>query len=146
LGAEEVSSFVDQYAGTQVRELLLNVNAMRAGFPSKTRSSFWDGYDPKGPDNQELFASVPAAEAKPGKRIDAVVKGRVIALTGDVPAGLTLRLSDKLLTLDEPLTVTVNGKEVFSGKVSRTAMAIEQSLAERADPAAAATAVLTIKP
>jgi hypothetical protein len=42
--------------------------------------------------------------------------------------------------------VTVNGKEVFSGKVSRTAMAIEQSLAERADPAAAATALLTIKP
>ncbi len=64
LGAEAVSSFVDQYAGTQVRELLLNVNAMRAGFPSKTRTSFWDGYDPKGPDNQELFASVPAAEAK----------------------------------------------------------------------------------
>ena len=75
-----------------------------------------------------------------------MVKGRVIALTGDVPAGLSLRLNDKLLTLDEPLTVTVNGKEVFSGKVNRTAAAIEQSLAERADPAAAATALLTIKP
>ena len=98
------------------------------------------------PRERFYWLSVPAAEAKPGRRIDAVVKGRVIALTGDVPAGLTLRLSDQLLTLDEPVTVTVNGKEVFSGKVSRTAAAIEQSLAERADPAAAATALLTIKP
>jgi hypothetical protein len=64
LTASEVSSFVDQYAGTQVRELLFNVNAMRAGFPSKTRTSFTTGYDPNGPDQQPMFASVPAAEAK----------------------------------------------------------------------------------
>jgi len=64
LTAAEVSSFVDQYAGTQVRELLFNVNAMRAGFPSKTRTSFTTGYDPNGPDQQPMFASVPAAEAK----------------------------------------------------------------------------------
>ena len=64
LTANEVSAFVDQYARTQVRELLLNVNAMRAGFPSKTRTSFTTGYDPNGPDQQPMFASVPAAEAK----------------------------------------------------------------------------------
>ena len=64
LTAAEVSAFVDQYAGTQVRELLFNVNAMRAGFRSKTRTSFFDGYDPKGPDNQPMFASVSAQEAK----------------------------------------------------------------------------------
>lgn len=64
LSASEVSGFVDQYAGTQVRDLFFNVNAMRAGFPSKTRTSFVDGYEPKGPDSQEMFASVSAAEAK----------------------------------------------------------------------------------
>ncbi|HEU0120104.1 MAG TPA: hypothetical protein VFQ91_06225 [Bryobacteraceae bacterium] len=64
LTAEDVSSFVDQYAHTQIRELLFNVNAMRAGFASKTRTSFFDGYDPTGPDNQPMFASVPVAEAK----------------------------------------------------------------------------------
>ena len=62
LAAGEVSAFVDQYAGTQVRELLFNVNAMRAGFASKTRTSFFDGYDPQGPDNQAMFASVPGAK------------------------------------------------------------------------------------
>jgi hypothetical protein len=64
LTAKEVTAFVDQYAETNVGDLLFNVNAMRAGFPSKTRTSFTDGYDPKGPDNQEMFASVPAGEAK----------------------------------------------------------------------------------
>lgn len=64
LAAAEVASFVDQYAGTQVRELFFNVNAMRAGFASKSRTSFFDGYDPNGPDNQPLFASVSPAEAK----------------------------------------------------------------------------------
>ena len=64
LAATEVSSFVDQYAGTRVRELFFNVNAMRAGFASKTRTSFFDGYDPNGPDNQPLFASVSPVEAK----------------------------------------------------------------------------------
>ena len=64
LEASEVSAFVDQYANTQVRELFFNVNAMRAGFASKTRTSFFDGYDPNGPDNQPMFASSSPAEAK----------------------------------------------------------------------------------
>jgi len=64
LTAAEVSSFIDQYAGTQVRDLFINVNAMRAGFRSKTRTSFFDGYDPSGPDNQPLFASASPSEAK----------------------------------------------------------------------------------
>ena len=91
------------------------------------------------------WLSVPAAEAKAGRRIDAEVKGRTIALGGDVPRGTTLRLSDALLSLDEPLKVTVNGKEVFSGKAVRTEAAIRQSLEERADPAAAATALVELK-
>ena len=91
------------------------------------------------------WLAVPAAEARAGRRIDAEVKGRTIALSGDVPRGTTLRLSDALLSLDEPLKVTVNGKEVFSGKAVRTEAAIRQSLEERADPAAAATALVELK-
>lgn len=64
LAASDVSRFVDQYAGTQVRELFFNVNAMRAGFASKTRTSFFDGYDPNGADTQPLFASISPSEAK----------------------------------------------------------------------------------
>ena len=56
----------------------------------------------------------------------------------------TLRLSDRLLDLDRPVRVTVNGSVVFAGKVPRTARAIWQSLEERPDPASAETALLTL--
>ncbi len=64
LTRESIAAWVPQYANTQVRELILCVNAMRAAFASKTRESFWTGFDPaKGPD-QEFLASMPDAKAR----------------------------------------------------------------------------------
>jgi hypothetical protein len=57
IGADEVESWVDQYAGTQIREMMFCVNSMRTGYDSKVWDSFWTGYDPDGPDDQPLFAS-----------------------------------------------------------------------------------------
>lgn len=85
-----------------------------------------------------------ASAAKRGDRIDAAVEGQTIALTGTVPAGTTLRLSDALVDLDRPIRVTVNGRAVFHGRVPRTAAAIRASLRERFDPASAATALLAL--
>ena len=85
-----------------------------------------------------------AGAAKPGDRIDAVVNGQAITLDGTVPTGTTLRLSDRLVDLDRPIRVVVNGEIAFHGRVYRTAAAIRQSLAERADAASAATALLTL--
>jgi len=85
-----------------------------------------------------------AAAAQQGDRIDASVDGQTIALSGAVPRGMTLRLSDRLIDLDRPVRVIVNDKQVFSGKVSRTGRAIQQSLLERMDPQSAATAMLTL--
>ena len=85
-----------------------------------------------------------AAQANAGDRIDARVEGQAIAIDGAVPAGLTLRLSDRLVDLDRPVRVTVNGRVAFTGKVPRTTAAIVRSLDERADPASAATAMLQL--
>jgi len=85
-----------------------------------------------------------AAQAKAGDRIDARVDGQAITIDGAVPAGLTLRLSDRLVDLDRPVRVSVNGRVAFAGKVPRTAAAIVRSLEERADPASAATAMLRL--
>lgn len=82
---------------------------------------------------------------KEKQTVVATVNDRAIALTGEVPAPMTLRLSDRLLDLDRPLTVTVNGKKVFHGKVTRRAVDILASLEDRADPASAATATITWK-
>ncbi|WHU02788.1 dienelactone hydrolase family protein [Sphingomonas sp. NIBR02145] len=85
-----------------------------------------------------------AAAAKAGDTITASVEGQTITLTGAVPAGTTLRLSDHLLNLDRPVKVIVNGRTAYSGKVARTGLAIEQSIRERADLTSAATAVLKL--
>lgn len=64
LNAETVASWVDQYANTQVRELMLCPNSMRTSFASKVWDPIWKGYDPAGADDQPLLAStVPAARA-----------------------------------------------------------------------------------
>ncbi len=39
--------WVRQYAGTQIREFILNVNGMCASFPSKTIDRLTDGFDPE---------------------------------------------------------------------------------------------------
>ncbi|MFN9894096.1 MAG: hypothetical protein ACK58M_12775, partial [Acidobacteriota bacterium] len=64
LDREKVASWVDQYAGTQVRELLLSANSQRTSFASKVWDPIWKGYDPTGPDDQPLFRSTaPASRA-----------------------------------------------------------------------------------
>ncbi len=67
LDAETVASWVDQYAKTQVRELMLCPNCMRTSYDSKVWDPIWKGYDPNGADDQPLLASTPAA-ARAGAR------------------------------------------------------------------------------
>ncbi|WP_321470209.1 hypothetical protein [uncultured Paludibaculum sp.] len=54
---ESVAAFVDQYAETQVRELVLSASSQRTSFASKVWDPIWKGYDPDGPDDQPLFRS-----------------------------------------------------------------------------------------
>jgi poly(3-hydroxybutyrate) depolymerase len=93
---------------------------------------------------QFYWLQVPAAAAQPGQKLVAVVTGQSIALTGDVPKGTALRLSDALVNLDEPVTVTVNGRQVFQGKVARTEAVIRAALLARLDPLICPTALLTL--
>ncbi|MBN8248618.1 MAG: hypothetical protein J0L84_14410 [Verrucomicrobia bacterium] len=84
------------------------------------------------------------APAQAGQKIVGTVDGQTVRVDGDVPAGFRLRLSDALLDLDQPVTVQVNGRERFSGKIPRTAAAMVVSLDQRADPASAATAICAV--
>ena len=58
---EEIDRYVDVIAGAGVTVLFCNTNARRTNYRSDVWESFWDGYDPHGPDDQPLFASLPAA-------------------------------------------------------------------------------------
>jgi hypothetical protein len=68
LSTDLVDSWVDQYAGTQVRELLLCPNAMRTSYASEVWDPIWHGYDPSGPDDQPLLASLPTASRAGARR------------------------------------------------------------------------------
>jgi hypothetical protein len=96
------------------------------------------------PHDKFYWLQVPAAAAKPGQKIVATVKGQAVTLTGDIPKGWTLRLNDALLNLDEPVVVTVNGQQVFQGKVPRTEAVIRTALTERLDAQICPTALLTL--
>ena len=80
-----------------------------------------------------------------GQGISAGVNGQTIAGTAENTPRLIVRLSDKLVDLDKPVSITVNGEEKFSGSVRRSAKEIIKSLGQRADPASAATASVTLK-
>jgi hypothetical protein len=96
------------------------------------------------PHDKFYWLQVPSAAAKPGQKIVATVKGQAVTLTGDIPKGWTLRLNDALLNLDEPVVVTVNGQQVFQGKVPRTEAVIRTALTERLDAQICPTALLTL--
>jgi pimeloyl-ACP methyl ester carboxylesterase len=90
------------------------------------------------------WLGIPPGAAKAGKRITATAKDGSITLEGDVPDGIILHLSDALLDLDRPVTVTINGKQVHHGIVPRSAEAIKAALDKRPDPAACPFARLEI--
>ncbi|MFO0939205.1 MAG: dienelactone hydrolase family protein [Pirellulales bacterium] len=83
--------------------------------------------------------------AKGGSKIVAEVQGQTIAIESEL-APIRLYLSDKLLDLDSPVTVTLGGKQVFQGLIKRTQAAIDQSLDVRMDRELAASAVLEVGP
>ena len=64
LTGEKVAAWVDQYAGTHVKELLLNVNCMRTSFDSALWDPIWKGYDPDAPDDQPLLKSLDPKKRK----------------------------------------------------------------------------------
>lgn len=54
-----VDAYVDVLAEAGVTVLMCNTNARRTNYHSKVWEAFWDGYDPKGPDDQKFLAAVP---------------------------------------------------------------------------------------
>lgn len=68
LDAETAASWVDQYADTQIKELMLCPNCMRTSYASEVWDPIWRGYDPDGPDDQPLLASLSPEERKSARR------------------------------------------------------------------------------
>ena len=86
-----------------------------------------------------------SADAVKGNEIYAAhVDGQTIQIEKPATGSLTLRLSDELVNLDEPVVVMAGDKKIFDAKPTRTMASIEQSLKEREDPRGIATATVAV--
>lgn len=90
------------------------------------------------------WLGVPSESAQRGRTVRAAVDGQRIEITAEGLDRLSLRLSDELLDLDQPVVVVANGEEVFSGTVRRNLESIWGSVFGRADPRTVAPATLEL--
>jgi poly(3-hydroxybutyrate) depolymerase len=86
----------------------------------------------------------PSATVKPYEIYAAHVDGQAIIIETPAAGNLTLRLSDQLLDLDQPVRVLAGGRTVFEGKAPRSFASIAKSLREHEDPDTIATALLPV--
>jgi hypothetical protein len=84
------------------------------------------------------------AAVRPNEVYAARVEGQTVIIETPGTGSLTLRLSDALLDLDQPVRVVAGGRNVFEGQVSRSFAAVEQALLEREDLETVATAQLPV--
>jgi dienelactone hydrolase len=81
---------------------------------------------------------------RPNELYAAHVDGQTITIESPGSGSLTLRLSDALLNLDQPVRVLAGGRTIFEGRIARSFAAIAQSLKEREDRETVATALLPV--
>ncbi len=62
MNAAGVDAWVDQFAGTEVDQLLFCLSSQRSDVASEVRQTVWDGYDPDKGLDQPLLAGVPDRE------------------------------------------------------------------------------------
>ncbi len=101
---------------------------------------------------RNAWLSLDEAPAALPVSITAEIDGNAVALNardkeGKPASGLKLRvfLDDRLLDLDRPVTVTLNGRRVHDGKIPRTWAALARSTAASGDPGGVFSAELPLK-
>lgn len=92
------------------------------------------------------WLAAPANEAKGGTEIVAQTMGQRIELQMTGATSVVVRLSDSLMDLDQPISIVVDGQSRYAGPVKRTIKAIDESLAERADPSSVCVAMVSVAP
>jgi transglutaminase-like putative cysteine protease len=101
------------------------------------RRIVWTQTTPACCDRYWLHLEAPEHDRELGElhTIDARAGGQLISLAMQGFRRITIRLDDRLIDLDRPLTITLNDEEVFTGKVPRLAATLVKTLEERGDPA-----------
>lgn len=80
------------------------------------------------------WLAVPAGSAKPGALVAATINGQSIEISesSDIEK-LLIRVDDRLLDLDQPVSIVHKGKKLFEGPVQRTLKTLLRTLTDRGD-------------
>lgn len=85
--------------------------------------------------NHPRFYWLAAKRLRPGTVIRAEYRGQQIDLQAGGVDQLIIRANDRMFSLDEIITVTSQGKQVYKGRIKRRIGTLAKTLAERGDPA-----------
>lgn len=80
------------------------------------------------------WLAVPSGSVKTGGLIRASYKGNEINVEENYSDTLVIHLNDRMMDLDQDVTLNYMGRKLFKGKLSRKAAVIRQSIQERKDP------------
>ncbi len=93
----------------------------------------------------EAVANATTKEEAATARVVASIEKQTIQITSEHVSQVTVRLRDDLVDLDQPITVMMNGKVVFEGKMERNIKTISKTLSERHDTGLMYDAEITVK-
>ena len=91
------------------------------------------------------WLAVDAQDASKGTRIAASYDGQTITVETAEVSSLKIRLNDRMMNLDQPVTVQYRGETVYEGTPKRTVGTIAQTLEERGDYRTMYTAEIDVK-
>lgn len=95
-------------------------------------------------DKHPRFYWLAVKKLKSGAVVRAELKGQTIDLQPGKLSQLIVRANDRMLNLDEPVTVTSQGKELYKGRIVRSIGTLAKTLAERGDPASVFSAEIVL--
>jgi hypothetical protein len=87
------------------------------------------------PHERFYWLAVPEDQAVTAARVVATASGQTISVDAAGIDDLKVRLSDALVDLDQPVTISQGATTLFTGTVPRTILVLATTLAERGDPA-----------
>ncbi len=82
------------------------------------------------------WLAVPTDQAKGGNMLVAKLDGNHVTIEKSDPTRVTILLRDGMVDLEQPVTISIDGKQLFQAKVERTIGNMARTLAERGDPEA----------
>ena len=84
--------------------------------------------------NRFYWLAVEEGQAAPQAEVRATRNGQQLQLQTTGVSRLLVRLDDRLVNLDQPVEIQLNGQLAFQGIVPRTIEVLARTLAERGDP------------